>query len=1058
MNKPHDPNITVDERLASGDSVRQGDRTTIDHVLASASTDGSHPVADSPKGELPEIPGYRVLGEIARGGMGRVLAAHDLALDRDVALKILLPGAAADRFIRESKITARLPHPGIPPVYALGMLADGSPFLAMKLVAGQTLSVEMKTADRPRLLQAFTQVCQAVGFAHSRGVVHRDLKPANVMVGAFGEVQVMDWGLAKVVGEPPNVPLSGEALPVPAFGADQGETTIDRIPAQSTDDQTQAGSVLGTPGYMAPEQARGEATDARADVLALGGILCTILTGKPPFGGGSSHELVERAAAADLAEANARLDRCGADAEVVALCRQCLSPNPADRPKDSQAVADILTTYLNSVQERLRTAEVARAAEAARAEEATRTAAEANARANAERRARRVQVIAASLLLLVLVGGIVGTTFGLFRAEQAKEQAVRAEGETKKRADELQQARDRAVKAEGETKKRADELQHVSDFQAQMLHQVDPASAGLRLSADVKAKFEAALAKAGVPEGERAKQAEAFASQWSRVNATDAALDLIDSTILKPAVAAIDKQFKDQPLVDAALRETLGERYHDLGLYDAAKPLLERSLQTRRGVLGEEHQDTLKSMSHMGAVLNAQGKRIEAMPPYREALDTRRRVLGDDHPDTLDAISKLGTLLIDMGKNDEAAPYFREALERVRQSKGEDDPATLSAMNGMGTLLHRQGKLGEAATYFREVVEKRRRVLGADHRDTIAALHDLGSVLIDQGKAKESEDCFREVLERRRRLLGEVHPLTLATMNDLGESLNRLGKDVEAEALSREALANKRRLLGPDHPDTLVSLNNLAVFLIQRGKAAEAEPLCLESLEKNRRFSGPEHPQTLVAANVMGYVLLVQKKPAQAEPYVREAIKISRRINGEEHQDTLTYIHNLGKLLIDQNKFNEAEAGFRFVIEKSGRTLGEAHPITISSMSYLGLLLNEQKHFAEAAALLTKAEPTARKTTGAAGERALGFLLTRLGTARTGLKQFEAAEANLLEARTIFVKTRGEQHQDTRKCTQGIVDLYTAWHAAQPGKGYDTKAAEWKAKLPKDTDPPQEKK
>jgi len=146
------------------------------------------------------VPGYRVLREIARGGMGKVLAAHDLSLDREVALKVLLPGAPADRFVRESKITARLPHPGIPPVHALGKLGDGSPFLAMKLIAGQTLAGEMTTADRPRLLQAFAQVCQAVAYAHSRGVIHRDLKPANVMVGAFGEVQVMDWGLAKVLG------------------------------------------------------------------------------------------------------------------------------------------------------------------------------------------------------------------------------------------------------------------------------------------------------------------------------------------------------------------------------------------------------------------------------------------------------------------------------------------------------------------------------------------------------------------------------------------------------------------------------------------------------------------------------------------------------------------------------------------------------------------------------------------------------------------------------------------------------------------------------------------
>jgi serine/threonine protein kinase len=230
------------------------------------------------------VPGYRVLHEIARGGMGRVLAAYDLGLDRDVALKILLPGANSDRFARESKITARLPHPGIPPVHALGTLADRSPFLAMKLIAGHTLVEEMKRADRPRLQQAFLQVCLAVGFAHSRGIIRRDLKPANVMVGAFGEVQVMDWGLAKEVAgrTVADEPRSSEPLTVPLAGTDPIQTTDDRAAAASTDVRTEAGMVLGTPSYMAPEQARGETMDARADAFALGGILCAILTGKPP--------------------------------------------------------------------------------------------------------------------------------------------------------------------------------------------------------------------------------------------------------------------------------------------------------------------------------------------------------------------------------------------------------------------------------------------------------------------------------------------------------------------------------------------------------------------------------------------------------------------------------------------------------------------------------------------------------------------------------------------------------------------------------------------------------
>src|SRR5262249_45485530 len=209
--------------------------------LTGAEGQSTRPDADALGGDLPAVPGYRVLREIARGGMGRVLAAYDLALDRDVALKVLLPGANAERFVRESKITARRPHPGIPPVHALGTLADVSPFLAMKLIAGRTLADEMKSADRPRLLQAFLQVCQAVGFVHSRGVIHRDLKPANVMVGAFGEVQVMDWGLAKVLVGRDVAGDSGssETLPEPIVGTDANQTTDHRAAGDSTDEQTQ---------------------------------------------------------------------------------------------------------------------------------------------------------------------------------------------------------------------------------------------------------------------------------------------------------------------------------------------------------------------------------------------------------------------------------------------------------------------------------------------------------------------------------------------------------------------------------------------------------------------------------------------------------------------------------------------------------------------------------------------------------------------------------------------------------------------------------------------------
>jgi eukaryotic-like serine/threonine-protein kinase len=314
VHEPDQPNQPVDLHSMPVDSLEAG--------LAAGFARPAH----RPEDRLPTVSGYGVLREIARGGMGRILAAHDEGLGRDVALKVLLPGANADRFVRESKITAQLPHPGIPPVHALGRLADGSPFLVMKLVAGRTLAEELKAADRPRLLQAFVQVCQAVGFAHSRGVIHRDLKPANIMVGAFGEVHVMDWGLAKVLtdgqvaAEPPPASLP-TSLPTDAdaqtaavdLSSSLIETDVDSptrhdAPGQPTDDRTEPGLVLGTPAYMAPEQARGEPADARSDVFALGGILCTILTGQPPFRGEFSRDVLRRAAVADLADAHARLD------------------------------------------------------------------------------------------------------------------------------------------------------------------------------------------------------------------------------------------------------------------------------------------------------------------------------------------------------------------------------------------------------------------------------------------------------------------------------------------------------------------------------------------------------------------------------------------------------------------------------------------------------------------------------------------------------------------------------------------------------------------------------
>ncbi len=340
-------------------------------VFAGVATE-SPPVVlpGSPEVTAPAATGrYEILGEIARGGMGAVLLGRDPALGRELAVKVLLPDhrdrpAMVRRFVEEAQIGGQLQHPGVVPVYDVGVFADHRPFFAMKLVRGRTLAALLDergdpSDDLPRFVGIFESVCQAVAYAHAHKVIHRDLKPSNVMVGSFGEVQVMDWGLAKVL-ETGGVAAEPDSAP-------GGSTARHARQADASRD----GSVMGTAAYMAPEQARGEVDrlDERCDVFALGGMLCEILTGRPPFAAPSRSESLRLAAAGDTSDALARLDSCGADPQLLALARGCLETDATARLRDAGEVARAMAAYLAGVQERVRAAELARVEAQARAEE-----------------------------------------------------------------------------------------------------------------------------------------------------------------------------------------------------------------------------------------------------------------------------------------------------------------------------------------------------------------------------------------------------------------------------------------------------------------------------------------------------------------------------------------------------------------------------------------------------------------------------------------------------------------------------------------------------------------
>jgi serine/threonine protein kinase len=270
--------------------------------------------------QLPDLSGtrYNLLRYVACGGMGSVWLAEDTVLKRRVALKVLDLAAPADgldvRLLREARILAGLEHPGMVPVHDAGTLADGRAFCCMKYVEGQTLAQHIATLNLPERLRLLERIAEPLDFAHARGFIHRDLKPDNVMIGAFGEVLVIDWGLAKVG--------------VTSLEAGETEIATAVQPTQNSLRVTGQGSVLGTRGYMSPEQARGDIqVDHRTDIFSLGAILTFMLTGSAP---------------GELPAASGSVPR-----PLRAICEKAMAADPNARYQSAREMSADITHYLN---------------------------------------------------------------------------------------------------------------------------------------------------------------------------------------------------------------------------------------------------------------------------------------------------------------------------------------------------------------------------------------------------------------------------------------------------------------------------------------------------------------------------------------------------------------------------------------------------------------------------------------------------------------------------------------------------------------------------------------
>ena len=390
------------------------------------------------------------------------------------------------------------------------------------------------------------------------------------------------------------------------------------------------------------------------------------------------------------------------------------------------------------------------------------------------------------------------------------------------------------------------------------------------------------------------------------------------------------------------------------GRYASARDLQQRTYDTSRRVLGEDHPDTLASAGNLAGTLQALGDLAGARDLDQRTYDTSRRVLGEDHPDTLAIASNLAVTLQALGDLSGARDLHQRTYDTSRRMLGEDHPDTLTSASNLGATLQYLGDLAGARDLHQRTYDARRRILGEDHPDTLNSASNLAGTLQYLGDLAGARDLHQRTYDIIRRVLGEDHPNTLTSANNLAETLQDLGDLAGARDLHQRTYDTSRRVLGEDHPNTLTSASNLAETLAALGDLAGARDLHQRTYDTSRRVLGEDHPDTLTSASNLAETLAALGDLAGARDLHQRTYDTRRRIVGEDHPNTLGSASNLAATLQDLGDLAGARDLHQRTYDIIRRMLGEDHPATLTSASNLAETLHELGDLGAAIALLSQ--------------------------------------------------------------------------------------------------------
>jgi serine/threonine protein kinase len=999
---------------------------------------------------------YRLLTERPmQGGIGEVWKVHDQHLNRVVALKKLRPDRAHDSvaqtsFLHEAEVTAQLHHPNIVPVYDLFVpVARDKAFYTMPFLEGRSLAEAVRayhagraTAGAPALRElatAFVAVCRAVAYANEHGVIHRDLKGQNIMLGGPGEIFVVDWGLAKVVGRGDDP----YGLPVLRSAADD-------------DLRTRLGTRKGTPGFMAPEQAAGrvDLIDRRSDVYGLGAVLYEILTGKPPVELSpeetrkllGAETLPTKLSPLEFLKLSEELLRkvehepvvppsriwSAAPRAVEAICLKALAKKREERYPSAAALAEDVARWL--VDEPVAVYRDPLPVRFARLVRKHRTLAG-----------------TAALVLLIVV---VGLAAGLWAVDAERAETVRERDQKELARQQAEQAaaaeRQAKVAAEAAGKLARDRLGYVENVNriltsvfrdlnprledqggppllAQLAEQLDQAAAllegeavgdplkvarlqldlGVSLltlgfptrAAELTGKATRTLeARLGPDHDDTLRGLTGLALAHQAAGLADQAVSLFEATLQKRK-AKLGPDHADT----LTNMNNLASAYQAAGKLDLALPLFEQTLARRTARLGANDPLTLTSMNNLALAYQAAGRLDLALPLFEQAMAKYKVRVGLDHPDTLQCMNNLAGAYVTAGEPDRAVPLYDEALAKRKAKLGPNHPQTLQGMNNLAMAYQAAGKLGLALPLLVETLAKRKARLGADHPDTLTSMSNLALAYQAAGKLDLAQPLFADVLKKHKAGLGADHPDTLLSMNNLAEAYRVAGKLNLALPLFEQTLAKQKVNPGPDHPHTLHTMNNLALAYLAAGKGDAALHLFEETLRLRQTRLGADHPDTLTSMNNLANAYLTAGQFDRAVALFDETLQKRKVRLSADHPDTLTSINNLAMAYVYAGKLDRAVPLCEQALEKRKARLGPDHPDTLLSMYNLARVYVESHRHADAEPLLA-AWLDRQRSKLPADDVGLAGHLSLLGECRVLLKMYSAAEPPLRDSLAIYLK------------------------------------------------------